>query len=92
MWRPTRPYGPERLGSSTMVGLSASERVQLISYVLSHRRAASERRDCLTWRQVREAQVGKALVSDGVVGAGGFEPPSSSVSAKQREPLCYRVS
>jgi hypothetical protein len=27
--------------------------------------------------------------SEGVVGAGGVEPPSSSVSAKPREPLCY---
>jgi len=29
-----------------------------------------------------------ALVRQGVVGAGGVEPPSSSVSAKHREPLC----
>ena len=31
----------------------------------------------------------KALLKGGVVGAGGVEPPSSSVSAKPREPLCY---
>jgi hypothetical protein len=30
----------------------------------------------------------KALLNAGVVGAGGVEPPSSSVSAKSREPLC----
>jgi hypothetical protein len=32
----------------------------------------------------------KALLKAGVVGAGGVEPPSSSVSAKSREPLCGR--
>ena len=31
----------------------------------------------------------KALVKVGVVGATGFEPVTSSVSAKHREPLCY---
>jgi hypothetical protein len=30
----------------------------------------------------------KALVEGVKVGAGGVEPPSSSVSAKPREPLC----
>jgi hypothetical protein len=30
----------------------------------------------------------KALLTAGVVGAGGVEPPASSVSAKRREPLC----
>jgi hypothetical protein len=28
------------------------------------------------------------LLKAGMVGAGGVEPPSSSVSAKHREPLC----
>ncbi len=30
----------------------------------------------------------KALLSRGMVGATGFEPVTSSVSAKHREPLC----
>jgi hypothetical protein len=34
-------------------------------------------------------QVLKALLIASVVGAGGVEPPSSSVSANHREPLCY---
>jgi hypothetical protein len=31
----------------------------------------------------------EALLRRGVVGAGGVEPPSSSVSANHWEPLCY---
>jgi hypothetical protein len=31
----------------------------------------------------------EALLTQGVVGAGGVEPPTPSVSAKSREPLCY---
>jgi hypothetical protein len=33
-------------------------------------------------------RLAEALLTQGVVGAGGVEPPSSSVSAKHREPLC----
>src|SRR5215207_7463565 len=36
----------------------------------------------------RTTESTKALLSRGVVGATGFEPVTSSVSAKHREPLC----
>ena len=70
------PYDPERPGPSATTALPHQK---VISYALSHRRrAASERGDWVT-RSETCTSWGSARQKD-AVGAGGVEPPSSSVS------------